>query len=84
MSYSVNWDEDALSALAAIWVLATDRPAVNKAQESIDRLLAGDPLANGAPLKEGLFALEVPPLRALFELSTEEKSVRVVSVRPLS
>jgi hypothetical protein len=68
MNYSVDWSPDARSTLAAIWLGASNRRAVTMAQARIDRLLAADPLRNGAPAAEGLYAIDVHPLRVQFEL----------------
>jgi hypothetical protein len=50
----------------------------------MDRLLAADPWGNGVPVSEGLYAIEVPPLRALFEIHDAAKFVKVVSVGELA
>jgi hypothetical protein len=83
MNYFVTWAPDALNALAAIWIRAPDRRAVTAAQARIDHLLASDPLANGTHVSEGLYAINVPPLRAQFEIPDGGQLVRVVSVREL-
>jgi hypothetical protein len=83
MNFEVDWNDDALSALAASWVGALDREAVTAAQEAIDRLLAADPYGNGWHVSEGLYAIDVPPLRAQFEVAEREKLVTVVSVGEL-
>ncbi|HXG09569.1 MAG TPA: hypothetical protein VNK04_07250 [Gemmataceae bacterium] len=83
MSYAVDWDDDALFTLAAIWIGASDRQAVTVAQATIDRVLASNPVGNGTPVGEGLYAFEVPPLRVLFEVCDPIRSVRVVSVGEL-
>ena len=83
MSYAVDWTDDALAALADVWTQALDRQAVTVAQVAIDRLLAADPLGNSTPVSEGLHAIEVHPLRVLFELAEEEQVVTVVYARAL-
>jgi hypothetical protein len=80
MNYAVDWAPDALSALAAAWMQAPDRQAVTAAQARIDQRLATDPLGNSTPVSEGLYAINEPPLRALFEVSISLHQVRVVSV----
>ena len=80
MNYSVDWAPDALAALAATWMQAPDRQAVTVAQARIDQRLAADPLGNSTPVSEGLYAIDEPPLRALFEVSVPRHQVRVVSV----
>ena len=80
MTYSVDWAPDALSALATTYLQAPDRRAVTAAQARIDQLLATDPLGNSTPVSEGLYAIDEPPLRALFEVSVPLHWVKVVSV----
>jgi hypothetical protein len=83
MNYSVDWTDDTLAALAAVWLRSADRQAVSAAQATIDRELARDPFGAGIPVSEGLYALEVPPLRVQYEASEEDRVVTVVSVREL-
>ncbi len=83
MNYAVVWTDDALDGLATTWLQSPDPQAVTAAQATIDRLLAVDPLGNGRPVSEGLYAIEVPPLRAQFEVSEQDQVVTVVSVRGL-
>jgi mRNA-degrading endonuclease RelE of RelBE toxin-antitoxin system len=80
MSYDVDWDSSARHTLAAIWIKAVNRQAVTTAQALIDRLLAADPIKNSKPLSEGLYAIDVHPLRVVFEIDESRKSVIVVSV----
>ena len=84
MSYNVDWDIPARQTLAAIWIKAANRRAVTAAQARIDRLLAADPLRNGTPLAEGLYVIDVHPLRAVFEVADTHKRVKVVSVSELA
>jgi hypothetical protein len=84
MSFSVDWTPVALDALAAIWVSSPHRQAVTAAQARIDRLLAANPLGNGAPRGEGLYVIDVHPLRALFEVSAADRVVKVVSAHELA
>jgi hypothetical protein len=81
--FSVDWTEDAQAELAAIWLRASDRRAVTTAQHRIDRLLASDPFTHGSEIVEELYAIDVPPLRAHFEVSSADRVVTVVSVGEL-
>jgi hypothetical protein len=83
MNYTVDWSPDAQSTLATIWIQSSNRQAVTAAQARIDRLLAANPLGNSTPVSEGLYAIEIHPLRALFEVSDAEHLVNVVSVGEL-
>jgi hypothetical protein len=82
MSYSVEWSDDARDQLAATWLqqVASQR-AITVAQNRVDQMLGADPARFGAALSEGLFAVEQPPLRALYEISDADKHVEVVAVR---
>jgi hypothetical protein len=84
MNYTVDWSPDARATLATIWMGAANRQAVTVAQARIDRLLGADPLRNGTSVSEGLYAVEVHPLRALFEIADVGKPVKVVSVSELA
>jgi hypothetical protein len=84
MTYSVVWDFDAISTLAEIWIQAADRARVTAAQARIDSLLGVNPLAAGTPVSEGLYAIQVYSLRALFEVDESDRLVRVVSVGELA
>ena len=84
MSYDVRWNASTRNTLATIWIGSANRRAVTAAQARIDRLLAADPLRNGIPLSEGLFFIEVHPLRVVFEVDDTNKTVRVVSVGELA
>ena len=79
MKHTVDWTDDALSMLAAVWVWSPDRKAVTAAQAEIDRLLADDPTGHSQPVSEGLFAIDVEPLRVQFE-KVPPRTIRVVSV----
>jgi hypothetical protein len=81
MNYSVDWSPAARSALAMVWIQSPDRQAVTAAQARIDQLLAADPFGRSTPVSEGLYAIEVRPLRAQFEVSEDDRVVTVVSVR---
>lgn len=84
MSYNVDWNPSSRHTLAAIWIKAGNRQAVTAAQDRIDRLLAANPLGNSKPVSEGLYAINVHPLRAVFEVNDSTKSVMVVSVGELA
>ena len=81
--FTVRWENNALAAMAALWTMATDPAAVTAAADDIERRLAAAPLVHGMPVSEGLYAIEVPPLRALFEIDDIAMRVRVVSLNHL-
>ncbi len=82
MAYTVDWTREARSQLATIWIrYATFRQAITAAQARIDQLLKADPIRYGTAVAEGLFAINAPPLRALFERSDADRLVTVGGVR---
>ena len=84
MNYTVDWTEDALTALADIWLISSHRAEINPAQNRIDRLLSGDPHRYGTEVSEDLYFLEVSPLRVQFEIAEQEHLVSIVHVREVS
>jgi len=84
MRYSVHWSADALMALASIWLRSSDRSQVSATQDLVDDLLSNNPVKNGYLLSEDLFAIEIPPLRVLFERDDTGMIVEVVTVNLLA
>src|SRR5262249_38349001 len=58
------------------------RPLPPRPAESA-HLVGTDPLRNGTPLAEGLYSLEVHPLRISYEIDSSSRVVTVVSVGQL-
>ena len=81
MRYTVIWDDEQLDQLAACYNAASDPNAVSAAQHRIDQLLRTSPLMNADPESEGLFSLQVPPLRVIFEVVDADRLVRVVAAK---
>ena len=79
---TVVWVESAEQELASIWLALPDRNKVAAATHEIDQALKRDAFGEGIQLCEGLYAIERGPLRALFEVLTDDKIVRVVKVKP--
>jgi hypothetical protein len=77
---TVVWIQSAEAELATIWLAAGRSEAVTIGSYEIDRDLRLDAERNGTPLAEGLFVIERPPLRAVFEIKHEDNLVRVVSL----
>ena len=78
--FLVDWTDEALEMLADIWTQASDRAAVNDAQDYIDAVLARDPLGHGRHLREGLYQLVAWPLTAFYSIDQAKKSVKVSAV----
>jgi hypothetical protein len=81
--FTVIWHRDVQEALAELWLSAAEPAAVTSAGDLIDHMLASDPLAGAQEVSEGLFRLDVPPLRVYFEVSEADRVVRVARVRLL-
>lgn len=43
MNFTIIWSEAAIDDLARIWMSATDRDAITRAAEDVDRLLSRAP-----------------------------------------
>lgn len=84
MTFSVSWTDDAAASLTSLWLLSPDRSAITAAQAAIDVRLANNPQAAVRPLHEGLYVIQVSPLRALVEIVPEDHHVIVVGVRKLT
>lgn len=82
--YTVDWTDDALNELAALWLQTSDPDAITRAQATIDTLLARAPLHHGEAVREGLRRLIVPPLRVLYTVDTSSRRVEIASVKPAS
>ena len=80
MNYVVDWDDPALAVLTDIWTQAPDRAAVTAAAHRIDTRLAADPVGSGAAVSEGLYGIDVPPLRAVYEVDPSARTVSVVGL----
>jgi hypothetical protein len=78
--FDVEWLPEAEDELAVMWLNAVDRPAVTAAQARADQLLARDPDANGRHLSEGLYAIDVLPLRLNYTINRAARKVEVSEV----
>ena len=80
MSYTVTWKPEAERRLASIWNQARDRNAVARATHLIDKKLGTDPQEAGESREEGFRVLLERPLGVMFEVSPDDRTVRVVAV----
>lgn len=81
--YTVVWVRSAEDELVELWIASSDRSAVAAATHEIDRQLTTDPALKGEPLREGLRALNVPPVRVLYSVSDDDRIVEVAVVRAI-
>src|SRR5262249_37126982 len=83
--FTVRYAQRALDQLAELWLEAgAEREAVTAAANEIDNLLASAPAGHGTPEHEGLWRLDVPPLRVLYTIEEHQKTVGVELVRRLN
>jgi len=78
--YTVVWIPSAERDLADLWLTATDRAAVTRAANDIDRLVQHDPDQQGESRPDGVRILFVAPLGVRFEVLPDDRLVRVLHV----
>lgn len=79
-SFTVEWGDDDLDDLTSIWLNASDRNAVTKAEAEVNRLLKQNPLGIGENLSEGLRRIVVAPLIVYYTVDSENLVVEVEGV----
>lgn len=82
MKFTVRWGRAALSQLAEIWLQhPSERDAINRAADGIDRRLSVDPAQQGESRDQGRRVLFAPPLAAFFRVDENSRTVRVLAIR---
>jgi hypothetical protein len=79
--FTVVWWDDALDELAQLWIDATDRAAINDAALSVDVELSRTPDSKGREVSEGLWRIDLSPIRAYYQLSEDDRLVTIIGVR---
>ncbi len=82
--FMVGWRGEALQELAEIWLESDDRDAVVAATRDVDAELAQRPLEKSKEISEGLYRIDVLPLRVYFTVSIDDCKVEIVKVRGMS
>jgi hypothetical protein len=80
MTYTVLWVPAAERELAELWTDASRRREVSDAANAIDARLGSAPLDEGESREKGRRILFVPPLGVTFEVSPDDRLVRVLDV----
>jgi hypothetical protein len=80
MTYTVIWTPTALQMLAAVWLAATNRNAVNNAANTIDLVLAAAPKTTGVVEFDTVREHSIPPLGFEFEVEDAARQVFVLTV----
>lgn len=78
--YTVVYLSSAEANLVAAWQVAKDRSAITAAADEADRVLAGAPTDTASLLGEGLWRLELGPLRFYYSVREEDRIVEICAV----
>ena len=81
--YHIEVSPLALAGLAEAYVAAVRRGDVTTASERAERRLSVDPRRDVEHLSEGLYAVSEPPLRVVFEVDEQNRTVSFAAVRLL-
>jgi hypothetical protein len=86
MRYTVVAETEARKQLTRLWTKSrsAQRREITRASAAIDVLLRCDPATKAKSQPEGLFIIDVPPLRAYFELSEPDRLVTITDYRWIS
>jgi hypothetical protein len=79
--YTVIWWEAADEELARLWLASPNRLRITEASREIDRLLSMQGAVGAEEVHEGLYALEIEPLRVQFSFEHDDRIIRVWTVR---
>lgn len=83
MIFTVVWTAYADDRLADIWLALSDRDALNKAAEWINYHLRNDPQLKGIA-EDGFFFFGFEPIGVWYEVSEDDRLVRIVEVSQYS
>lgn len=81
MKYTVTWSQSAEDELAQIWFATSVRAKVTEAVAVIDRQLRDEPDSLSESREADRRVTIVPPLTVTFQVSVEDRLVRVLRVR---
>jgi hypothetical protein len=80
MKYTVLWKPTAENMLATLWTEAPDRAVVTRAADTIDSLLAQNPLEHGESRAGNRRVVYELPLAVDIEVLTSDMTVHVLRV----
>ena len=80
MKYTVLWQEKAEQSLAGIWMRSSDRDAVTRAAQEIDRELQTHPVDIGESRSSGERVFFSRPLGVAYSIRPGDMLVRVLRV----
>jgi hypothetical protein len=82
MRFTLAYLPDALAELAVLWLDSTDRAAVSRASDLIDRELRDSPDTKGDAVEGSLRKIVAHPLVFYYVISPADRLATVWSVRP--
>lgn len=80
MKFTITWSDAAVNDLTLIWTRVSDRNAVTRASEEIDRVLARDPQYVGESRPGNERVTYAGPLGCRFEVVVDDLRVTVGAV----
>jgi hypothetical protein len=80
MYWRVNWSTEAENNLAEIWLEAVNRDEVTEASDAMNRTLQHIPEKHLKSLSEGLYFLDITPLRAYVEIDFTQHVIYVAAI----
>jgi hypothetical protein len=82
MNFTVEWTDEALAELAAVWTASDDRQGVTDASYRIEARLRTNPLNTGESREDDERHVFEPPLQATFRVFPDQQQVLVTAVGP--
>jgi hypothetical protein len=82
MNFTVEWTDEALDGLAAVWTASDDRQGVTDASYRIEARLRSDPLSTGESRDDEDRLVFDPPLQATFRVFPDQQLALVTAVGP--
>ncbi len=77
MKWRLMWIDEAVDALAEVYLNAADGESISAANDLAEKWLQSDPHRVCSELHEGLFALDIEGLRIYLEIDDQRLEVRV-------
>lgn len=84
MRFHLKWEPDSEHDLHLAWVWSKDPAAVHVANDAAMELLAIQPDKAGQHISEGLWRLDLPPLRLQYEINFADRIVTISNVSLLA
>ena len=79
MRYTVIWSPDALNKLAQLWTNSTDREAISRSTDAIERKLRDDPEEQGDDFYGDRLLIEFP-IAVGFHVRVEDRIADIFDV----